>query len=591
MERIGGIDMARLILGVLALLVLYGLYRAARGMVKVHGPHVLAWRWFSGHHWHGRHLTDAGWLERGTKTLTPNGRASRWAHKPRLERAAWRTGGTTLAVAAAWGLIADTGSTLIVLAVLASAGLGWLGWRAWLGALELRHTRGWVRPLHRSLAPVLGHPLAARPKSWLEVPRDYAGREGAKVTVHLPRGFAATGDVAKSAITNIVSEKLALERPSASWHLAGNDPLVIYTVQVPPPERVTLADVHELIAAAKDSAPLAGLGRGRKPVYVDFDQDSPHAIFSMSSGIGKSVVLRTLVAQHLARGGVALVLDIKRLSHAYLRGLPNVRYARDIADIHEALLWLGEETERRNRLADDGADIDGNTDHVDVGPRIFVLAEELNATSARLASYWRSIKGKDDSTQSPAIEALGDVFFLGRQVRVHILGVAQMFTARTVGGPEARENAGIRCLGGYTLNSWRMLVPEIWPAPKKSRIKGRVQICIAGEARETQIVYFTPAEARELATSGIVSPFPKDGPAVSAASVTRLHVAGAAAPIGLRQAVADGIVPIGLEAVRKARTRDPEFPASCGTGPDGGLLYDPDELAAWARNRPRAAGE
>jgi hypothetical protein len=599
MERIGGIDMARLILGVLALLVLLGLYRAARGMVKVHGPHVLAWRWFSGHHWHGRHLTDAGWLERGTKTLTPNGRASRWAHKPRLERAAWRTGGTLLAVAAVWGLAADTGPTLLALAALGAVGLGWLGWRAWLGALELRHTRGWVRPLHRALAPVLGHPLAARPKSWLEVPRGYHGHEGAEVTVHLPKDFAATGDVAKGAITAIVSAKLALEHPSASWHLAGHDPHVTYTVQVPPPDKVTLADVREAIAAAKDTAPVLGLGRGRKPVDCDLDQDSPHVIFSMGSGAGKSAALRTLVAQQLNRGAIALILDIKRLSHAWAKGLPNVRYCRDIADIHEALLWLGEETDRRNQVADDGADIDGNTDHVDVGPRLIIVAEELNATSARLASYWRRIKAKEDPNMSPAMEAFGDVFFMGRQVRENILAVAQMFTARTVGGPEARENCGVRILGRYTLNNARMLCPEIWPFPKSSRRPGRVQVCVGGHAKETQAAFFTPAEARELATSGIVSIFPAAGePAVSTRLIRPaegLHIAGSREPIGLREAIASGVLPVSegstaarwLEAVRKARQYDAEFPKARGQAPGGEYRYDPDELAAWARNRPR----
>jgi hypothetical protein len=48
-------------------------------------------------------------------------------------------------------------------------------------------------------------------------------------------------------------------------------------------------------------------------------------------------------------------------------------------------------------------------------------------------------------------------------------------------------------------------------------------------------------------------------------------------------------LPISLEAARKARTRDPEFPAHRAEGDGGEQLYDRDELAAWARNRPRAA--
>ena len=189
---------------------------------------------------------------------------------------------------------------------------------------------------------------------------------------------------------------------------------------------------------------------------------------------------------------------------------------------------------------------------------------------------------------------------MGRQVKINILAVAQMFTARTVGGPEARENAGVRVLAGYTLNNWRMLVPEIWPAPKKSRVKGRVQICVAGTAKETQIAFMAPAEARELSASGIVSVFPAPGePAISATLIRpgaeSLHVAGSREPVGLREAIASGVLPVPdgstaarwLEAVRKARQYDAEFPKARGQAPGGEYRYDPDELAAWARNRPR----
>jgi hypothetical protein len=578
-------------IGIIALLLVLGaLHRAA----KKHGPLTLIWRWFSGHHLDGVHRTDAGWFVAGTKVLHPTGRASRWAHRPRAHRATWRTGTTLAILGAGAGLMVARTITIAVVFVALAALLAYGFWRAWDGIHEFGHMRRWVRPLHVSLGRALGMPLAVSPKSWLTVPRDYASREGAQILVRLPEGFNNTGDAPKSMIREIVATKLALESPSATWHLAGKSPYATFTVAVPPPAKVTYADVRQLIAEAKPGAPLAGLGRGRKPVYVDFDQDSPHAIFSMASGTGKSVVLRTLVAQELHRGAIALILDIKRLSHAWARGLPNVWYCRDIAEIHEALLWLGKETDKRNRIADEGADIDGNTDAVDVGPRLLIVGEELNATSVRLNSYWRAEKDKDAPNQSPAIEAFGDCFFMGRQVKENILGVAQMFTARTVGGPEARENAGTRVLGGYTQNNWRMLVPEIWPMPRKSRVKGRVQVCIAGTAHETQVAFLTPAEARQLATSGEVSQFPgrgTEGQGVGGEIPVRsmqLHVVRQAAAIGLRRAVNEGIVPISLEAVRSARARDPEFPQPRDKAASGEALYDPDELAAWARNRPRA---
>ena len=565
-----------------------------RHLHRTHGTLALLWRWFTGEPLDGGPRTDAGWFRPGVKALTRTGYASRWAHRRRELRAAGRTGGTLAAGAVAWGLVTHRAATLAGLCGVAAVAVAVAAWASWRTVAGWRHTRAWVRPLHLALAPVVGVPLAARPSSWLDVPRDYARREGAQVRIDLPQRVTPGAD-GKTALATVVRAKLALEdAPRVDWRLEGARPHVLFTVQVPPPDRVPLGMVRELVDQARDGAPLLGLGRAGKPVYADLDGDSPHMLVSAGSGGGKSVTTRALVAQILARGGVALILDVKRLSHAWARGLPNVRYCRDIGEIHDALLWLSAELDRRNQLADEGADAEGNTDHVDVGPRLVVLAEEMNATANRLAAHWRKIKGRDDPAMSPAVEALGDALFMGRQVRVNVLAVAQMLTARTIGGPEARENMGVRILARYTLNAWRVLVPEIWPAPRASRHAGRVQVCVAGKARETQVAFLSPAEARELATSGTVAPFPGRVGMVAggdgAAAPTRWQAPASARPVGLGEAVREGLVPLTLDAIRQARKRDPEFPAVRGRRGDE-FLYDPGELVAWARNRPRALAE
>jgi hypothetical protein len=79
--------------------------------------------------------------------------------------------------------------------------------------------------------------------------------------------------------------------------------------------------------------------------------------------------------------------------------------------------------------------------------------------------------------------------------------------------------------------------------------------------------------------------------------VVILRPAARPGPIGLREAVTSGALPVPegstpgrwLAAVRKARQYDAEFPAPADEdGPRGERRYDPDALAAWARNRPRA---
>ena len=55
----------------------------------------------------------------------------------------------------------------------------------------------------------------------------------------------------------------------------------------------------------------------------------------------------------------------------------------------------------------------------------------------------------------------------------------------------------MRCLARYTVNAWRMLVPEA-AMPRASRTLGRWQIVVGGVATETQVCYLSAAEARLL---------------------------------------------------------------------------------------------
>lgn len=147
--------------------------------------------------------------------------------------------------------------------------------------------------------------------------------------------------------------------------------------------------------------------------------------------------------------------------------------------------------------------------------------------------------------------------------------------------------------------------------PQSSRHAGRVQVVIGGTARETQAVYFTPAEARHWATSGVVSRFAiplagalpggqatagldgrhVDERAVAATEGVALVGEPGDARVGLSEACEAGILSAGLAAIRSARARDPEFPPAVGKrGLE--LVYSAQALVSWERNRPmKAAGE
>lgn len=344
-----------------------------------------------------------------------------------------------------------------------------------------------------------------------------------------------------------------------------------------PPDKVLYPSVEEIIKSASDSAPFLGYGPGNKYVAVKLDSESPHILISASPGAGKSVLLRLLAAQGLAKEGEVVICDIKRVSHSWAKGLPRVTYARSIDEIHDVLVALDAESERRYLIIDrDGED-------ADVGPRLFILLEEMNATIRRLERYWQKIKGPNDPKLSPAVEAIGNLLFMGRAAKEHVIAVAQMATARALGGPEARENFATRILARYSLNAWRMLVPEIWPAPKASRHSGRVQVAIAGEATETQIVFLTEQEARELAlTGGTESEVaPRQTKPVSEETATPIVDLKT-----LGEAVKAGWLPMKYEALKRARSRDIEFPKGV-TGIDKVNRYSQDELVRWFDNRER----
>ncbi len=558
----------------------------------------------------GSGRTNATAFRRGDRIIHPSGRAGRWSHLSRAERAAWRLG--TLGVITSSGYGAAVAPTLTMDSASAAGVVlaGYATRRARRAIRRRTHYREWVRPLHRAIAasPLLaslGVTTYTDPDSYLTVPVDYASNDAAQVRLALPENF--TGGPLKTEIERIVKEKLALNDVIVKWHVAGRTPYVTVQIAPQPPKRVKWSEVRELLEAAPESTPVIGIGPRNVTVSVDLDAESPHVLVSASSGGGKSVIVRVIAAQLMRNGAHAIFLDAKRHSHRWARGLENVTYCRSTEEIHNALIAAAAEGERRNILVDDGGD--QATAELQ---RFIIVAEEMNATINRLQEYWQANRTGDDPKTSPAVKALGEILFMGRAVKMNVIAVAQMMTARTLGGPEARENFAIRILARYSRNNWNMLVPEIQPMPRSSRHAGRVQVCIAGTATETQVLFPSESEAREWASSrpaGATSSRPASGVSQSPSTVPTQGNRAASvsdtptltlvpdlppepaelAGVTLSEAVRDGVLRVTLDAVRAASKRDPEFPESVGRRGNA-KLYDPTDLMRWQNNRPRAVG-
>ncbi|MGK5546683.1 hypothetical protein ACSNOH_18415 [Streptomyces sp. URMC 127] len=256
------------------------------------------------------------------------------------------------------------------------------------------------------------------------------------------------------------------------------------TTNLPTLLRFTDPGLREQLEALPDSTALIGISTDGTAIAVDLDT-APHILVCTATGGGSTTILRTITAQFLHQGAHALVLDPKLVSHLWAKGLPTVTHRGNVAGIHDALVNLADELQRR-------IDLDGDLDDV---PRLMVVLDQADTTLRQLTRYWETFRQKDDPKKSPAVVALEDVLYTGRQARIHVL-----YNGRAVNGglaPAAREQFATVILARFTANTWQRLAPIAGPAPKSSPLPGRVHVVQDSTAHPTQALLMTDAEAAD----------------------------------------------------------------------------------------------
>lgn len=565
------------------MLTLVGWYQYIRAQMRHYGHIPVLWRWISGGLHHGiKNEHD----RRYRAQYDPH--SQHYHFKARLHRAIIRdafTFGPPL-ILLAW----MTGNAiLIMLSVFISVGLlAEITWRIYRTEKVLK-SRRLVRSIGKVAAPHVSRAVHGRHANWL--------RFTDPQTIHakLPKNWNGSDHERERFRRSVVETAGFHPSSEADWHLEGDESHVIIANRKASPDRVDFADIELAIAENADDVVTLGRGRGNELVNVSLTEESPNFGLSIGTGGGKSQLARLVACQVLHAGHNVLILDPKRISHAWAKGLPNVRYARTPQEIHEALVGLNVEINRRTNVADAGHDVEGEV-LANVGPRRLVIAEELNEMNQRERIYWNEVRLPKDPKKSPAISALESALFMGRQVKVNIIAVAQMMTALAAGSGAARENMGVRILGRYTRNNWRMLVPE-FDMPFRSMRPGRVQV-VTSKVTECQVAFISGADARRFAMSGIVTPYidPVDDfieaevitsgkPALTSTS-SNLKVVSEVVDQHRKVILSEAagkIVPRTLKALKMARDRG-DFPAPCGTRAwQAGQPkeYWADEIIAW----------
>jgi hypothetical protein len=506
----------------LALVVLFALCGIAGHLdsrVRKHGPHALTWRWLSGEAWHGKSVTNRGWTRPGAgKALTPTGFAHRRYFWPRWQHALWRCQWTLVVLLTCAGLLLQPRRAAAYLGATALAGAGYGVVRARTAAGDWSHRKNYVKPLHVRLAGTAGIPVANKPESWLEIPRD---RSYAKLT--WPKNAELPKPQDRQAIEMVASATLGMKGARPHWGFTGPRLTLRLIPPVPPPvwayldtiewgdrepDGVRQDAIRQAILDAGVDDIILGIGEDGTVVKVSLRNDSPHLALSADTGKGKSVVVRCILAQILFRGGIGAILDNKLVSHPWARGLPNVAYCDDIEKIHAFLVWLDGELDRRARFIREHTDVYGTLTG-SPGPRLMIVLEELNLLANRLQTYWDMCRAEDPSLPrvSPAKRALENASYIGRELKVHLLFVSQRLSARaTAGSADVRMNMGTRILAGYDAATWDMLVGKQTPMPPPSKHPGRMQVFVkGGDLAEAQIALFTHAEARQFAANSNIT--------------------------------------------------------------------------------------
>lgn len=594
------------VIGVLA--GLYLLFRFHRFLITTWFL-VRLWRWFTGEAHHGRPVTDRGWFRPGQKALTPTGHATRWRHLPRWKAAVHRTGGTAGAAGLVFGVARWPVQTLAAVAAAGAAGLVACGWLLVRGLRRRKDRRTWKHPLHLAIHQKAGIPRAAAASSYITVGTDKTGAvESAKIA--LPQGWPAD-EKEREWLIRTAAVKLGIESPDTSGsRLSGPSPFLLLARSQPPPSLVRYEDVAGLVERAHANELVTGLGKKNAPVLASLSLDSPHFGIAMGTGAGKSNLAAFWLVQELRRGAIAMVLDAKWFSHPWLikdadgeyDQLPNVAYLSSPAELHAGMVWLGAELQRRTQVARRAVTASGSL-RGDVGPRLIVVAEELNMASAMLRQYWADVREKDDPKRSPAFTGFGAVSFAGRALKMHLFLIAQMATAEVTGSRDSsvKSNVGVWAMARYGAPGWRTAVGDV-PMPPSPDHPGRIQLAVARGVHEVQVPLLDTELARELALSGTVTPCPAGMPGAVSVSHRRVLVGASDQPVvtvtaplpaaaggervTLAEAIGMGVVhrKTTHAALKMARFRDPDFPADRGLRGTA-KVYDPAELAAWDQSR------
>lgn len=248
---------------------------------------------------------------------------------------------------------------------------------------------------------------------------------------------------------------------------------------------------RDMWTGPEDSFLLGVNGKGETEGF-SVTSDSPHMFVSAPSNTGKSVIAANVATQTLVRGGSAVFLDVKRISHRWAKNLPGVTYAVEVDEIANVIVSVAAEMRRRMRVIENfpGSVKDAMANE----PRIVIIAEEINSMMGELEEFERGLPVR--GCYKPR-RAFKDIMNQGRAAKINIVAFAQYPDTRLIPRPMI-EGFGTRILIRHTNESWKSLAYNLGYSPPAPQAMGRGLMIRGGKAIETQFLYLSEEQCAEL---------------------------------------------------------------------------------------------
>lgn len=338
--------------------------------------------------------------------------------------------------------------------------------------------------LTRKVKAVFGTGASVRPDS---VTTD--GDAITKFVVAHAIGHKLTGEFRKRLIEQNLSELLGWAW-RASWDMTASTvtfelkptlPLIVYPTPVP-----EVTSLEQAVSEYRQTRLDFGVDLDMNPQQWN-PLDSPHCLTAGKTGAGKTVYLKTLVAQASRRGWAIVLIDFKGGSYSDLVDWPNVHIVSSdpydsIATIHRMYALMND---RNARGRWDQKVWDNNVPYL-------IVIDEFTQLTEVIKRVWALAKPKGGPKDPPTVTELGELARLCRTARMHLVVGMQRPDADFL-STEVRDNFGNKVsVGPISRIAADMLFENAYTGRYVPRIKGRgMATGTHSEPRETQF-YFTP---------------------------------------------------------------------------------------------------